>query len=56
MLNIRFSCKRKLIDEEIHQIDAKITRLGELLPDARKKDLLTEKEMLLERAENIKKL
>ena len=56
MLNIRFSFKRKLIDEEIHQIDAKITRLGELLPDARKKDLLTEKEMLLERAENIKKL
>ena len=56
MLNIRYSRKKKHIDEEIDQIDGKITRLRELLPVARKKDLLTEKEMLLERAENITKM
>ena len=56
LLNIRYSRKRKLINEEIDRIDAKIARLGDLLPDARKKDLVTEKETLLERAGNTKKL
>ena len=54
LLNIRYSRKTKLIDEQVEQvdrIDAKIARLGELLPDARKKDLLTEKKMFLERVE-----
>ena len=48
--------KRKLIDERINRIDTKVARLGELLPDSRKKDLVVEKEMLMERAEHIQKL
>ena len=33
MLNIRMARERELIDERINGIDAKIARLGELLPD-----------------------
>ena len=56
MLNTRMALKRKLIDAQIDQIDTKIVRLGDVLSETRKKDLVTEKEMLKERAESIKKL
>lgn len=56
MLCMRMSRKRKLIETNIDQIDAKISRLGELLPENRKKDLLAEKNMLKERSSTIQKL
>lgn len=56
MLNIRMTRKRKHIDERIDEINTKVAKLGDLLPETRRKDLETEKEMLTEQAENIKKL
>ena len=56
MLNHRMSKKRKLIDERINDIDEKISKLGDLLPESRKKDLVAEKESLREREEKIQKL
>ena len=56
MLNIRMSRKRKLIDERINDIGAKISKLGDLLPESRKKDLVAEKEMLREHKEKVHKL
>ena len=56
MLNIRMARKRELIDERINRIDAKVARLEELLPDLRKKNVVVEKEMLMELAEHIQKL
>ena len=56
MLCMRISRKRKLIETNINQIDAKISRLGELLPENRKNDLLAEKDVLAERSSTIKKL
>lgn len=49
MLNHRMSKKWKLIAERINDIDAKISKLGDLLPESRKKDLVAEKESLRER-------
>ena len=53
---MRMSRKRKLIEMNINQIDAKVSRLGELLLENRKKDLLAEKDVLTERSSTIKKL
>ena len=43
MLQMRYAHKRKLIDNQINEIDTKISKMGKLLHEKRKKDLLTEK-------------
>lgn len=44
MLNTRLTQKKERIDQNINQIDEKISTLGDRLPKVRKEDLLVEKE------------
>lgn len=56
ILELRLQKKKEVIEEKIHQIDEKVTKLGDLLPKFRRDDLETEKDMLKERAARVTNL
>lgn len=53
MIELRLKEKKESVETKIQQIDKKISKLGEFLPECRRDDLETEKELLSEQAENI---